>query len=189
MLGDIVMFSNTFASHVDMRNRWNADPPISGGGVIIDNGTHSVDIARYLFGPIAETLAVPGRPVQELGVEDSARLLLRMHNGALGTVQLSWSWETAANTYLEVVGTDAVLRVGWTRSRFKQRSSPHWVEYGSGYDKVAAHSKQLDVFAAAVRGEGELLVTPADALASVAAIEAAYTSLAEDRWVPVDPRP
>jgi predicted dehydrogenase len=189
MLGEIVMFSNTFASHVDMRNRWNADPAVSGGGVIIDNGTHSVDIARYLFGPVAQTLAVPGRPVQHLGVEDSARLLLRMDNGALGTVQLSWSWETAANTYLEVVGTDAVLRVGWSRSRFKQRGSPHWVEYGNGYDKVGAHAKQLEVLAAAVRGDGELLITPADALASVAAIEAAYTSVAEDRWVPVDPLP
>lgn len=186
LLGDVVLFSNSFLSRTDMRARWNADPSMSGGGVIIDNGTHSVDIARYLLGPIAEVWASEGTRVQGLPVEDTARIQLRSEGGALGMIQLSWAVENSANSYVEVIGTDGVLRVGWSRSRFRQGSSPQWIDFGSGYDKVAAHSRQLDVFAAAVRGTGELLVSPQDALASVAVIEAAYRSAAGGAWVAVD---
>jgi predicted dehydrogenase len=185
LLGEITMFSNGFASPVDMRNRWNADPAISGGGVIIDNGTHSVDIARYLLGPLDAVFAAEATRRLDLPVEDSARLLLRAASGTVGGVTLSWALEPFSNTYLEVLGTEGALRVGWSRSRFRQKSSPTWIDFGTGYDKVVAHARQLDTFAAALRGRGDLIVTPADALASVSAIEAAYASIASGSWASV----
>jgi predicted dehydrogenase len=185
LLGEISMFSNGFASPVVMRNRWNADPLISGGGVIIDNGTHSVDIARYLLGPLESMFAAEATQRLELAVEDSARLLLRAAAGTLGAITLSWAVEPFSNTYIEVLGAEGALRVGWSRSRFRQNASPHWIEFGAGYDKVVAHARQLDTFADALRGRGELIITPADALASVSAIEAAYASIASGAWARV----
>jgi predicted dehydrogenase len=187
LLGEIVMFSNGFASPVDMRNRWNADPAISGGGVIIDNGTHSVDIARYLLGPIAEVFAVDATRRLDLPVEDSARIMLRSTGGTVGAITLSWVLESFSNTYLELLGSEGSLRVGYSRSRFRQSSSPQWIEFGAGYNKVTAHSRQLENFAGALRGTAELIVTPSDALASVSAIEAAYASISSGSWSPVSP--
>ena len=187
ILGEIILFENAFTARVDMARRWNADPAVSGGGVLIDNGTHSVDIARYLLGPIAEVFAVDATRRLDLPVEDSARLMLRSAGGTVGAITLSWVLESFSNTYLELLGSEGSLRVGYSRSRFRQSSSPQWIEFGAGYNKIIAHSRQLENFAGALRGTAELIVTPADALASVSAIEAAYASIASGSWSPVSP--
>jgi predicted dehydrogenase len=186
-LGVPLSFTNSFAARVAMGDRWNADPERSGGGVLIDNGTHSVDIARYLLGPLDAVLAAESARTEHLAVDETTRLLLRTASGVIGTVFLSWSAANFANTFVEVVGSEGVVRVGFARSRFRRGSAPQWEDFGSGYDKVAAHRRQLEVFAGAVAGTGTLLIDADDALASVAAIDAAYRSITTGTWEQVRP--
>ncbi|MCA8976283.1 MAG: Gfo/Idh/MocA family oxidoreductase [Planctomycetes bacterium] len=186
--GDVVMYENVFCSHVDMTARWNAIASHSGGGVLIDNGCHSVDVARFLLGPIARVQAQFGRVAQDVAVEDTARLLFTSESGALGSIDLSWSMHKETAAYVRVHGTAGTLEIGWRQSRRKRVSDAGWTEFGTGYDKVAAFRAQLQNFAAAVLGLEVPLIGDEDALASVVVIDSAYRSQREERWVAVEAR-
>jgi predicted dehydrogenase len=185
ILGELIVLENAFASRVDMSRRWNSDPAISGGGVLIDNGTHSVDIVRYFLGPIAEVMAVEGKRIQRLAVEDTASMLVRTPDGVLGTVDLSWSVDRVTDSYLTLYGSEGTISVGWKGARYRQASSPEWVEFGSGYNKVTCMGAQVENFCAAIRGDDVIAVTADDAIASVAVVEAAYASLVRSDWISV----
>lgn len=185
ILGELIQVENVFTGRVDMRRRWYSDPAVSGGGVLIDNGTHSVDLVRYFLGPIVEVLAVEGPRAEHLAVEDNGRMLLRAESEVLASVELSWSYQRPTDSYLDVYGTQGTLRVGWQASRYRQVGSEEWVDLGTGYDKITCMRGQVEAFCAAVRGERPLAVTADDALASVRVIEAAYASLGSGTWAGV----
>jgi predicted dehydrogenase len=181
-IGDLVFVESAFTSHVDMRHRWNSDAAISGGGVLIDNGTHAVDILRYFLGNLRDVQIVEGRRLQDLAVEDTVRLFVHNDDGVMGSSDLSWSIDKELETFLRVYGSDGTILVGWKESKYRRRGEPEWHKLGSGYDKVQAFRDQLRNFCSAINGVGELLITPRDALASVEVIQAAYAALDYARW-------
>ncbi len=185
ILGDIVLYENVFCSRVDMASRWNSNRAISGGGVLIDNGTHSVDIARFLLGPIVAVQAEEGRRVQELQVEDTCRFYFRTASRAMGAVDLSWSLHKERDTYIEVFGPEGALAIGWGGSKYRPSRNTEWVAFGKGYDKLSAFASQLRNFMGSIRGTEAPIITAEDSLESVRVIEAAYRSMQMDKWVAV----
>ncbi|MCK5944636.1 MAG: Gfo/Idh/MocA family oxidoreductase [Planctomycetes bacterium] len=182
--GDPVLYENVFCSHVDMTQRWNSRPEVSGGGVLIDNGCHSVDLARYLLGPLSHVQVQFGRRVQDVPVEDTARMLFQSHSGALGSIDLSWSVHKQTDAYVRIIGTAGTLEIGWQGSRWKATDGD-WQPFGVGYDKVTAFRTQLENFFASVRGEAAPVIDDTDARASVEVIDCAYRAAREERWIPI----
>lgn len=185
VLGDIVLVENFFTSHVDMTKRWNSNPAISGGGVLIDNGTHSVDLLRYFIGPLKEIHVVEGKRRQNLPVEETVHVFVRSESGVLGTVDLSWSINKELESYLRIYGTEGTISVGWKESKFLLSGHHEWKVFGKGYNKVQAFRSQIENFAKALRGEEILLLSLDDALASVQVVESAYASLRDSRWISI----
>jgi predicted dehydrogenase len=185
MIGDVLSAEVAFCAPVDMRSRWNSQPEISGGGVLMDNGTHGVDILRYVVGPLESVSAILSSSTPDLEVEDSALLLARLDGGVLGSVQVSWASDRLTQRYLAVMGTEGTLEVNWKGSRVRQRSSSADVPFGEGYDKFQALGGNLRNTARALQGTEEMRVSTLDAMASVLAIEAAYESSRAGAWVAV----
>lgn len=183
--GETVLYENVFCSHVDMTQRWNAVATHSGGGVLVDNGCHSVDLARFLLGPIARVQAQFGKRAQRIDVEDTARLLFTSQNGTLGSIDLSWSMHKETPAYVRIHGTRGTIEIGWQQSRCKATGTGEWQVFGNGYDKVAAFAAQLANFAAVLRDREAPVIDDADALASVVVVDCAYRSQREERWLPV----
>ena len=185
-IGVPLRIENTFMAPADMRSRWNANPAISGGGVLIDNGTHSVDIMRFLMGSLVRVHAVDTSAGERYPwCEDSVALFVRNTGGTLGVIELSWSQPSGTDAYVHIVGTNGQISVAWQNSRHRLDGARNFSSYGTGYKKVAAFRAQLENFACAIRGEGELAVSLLDALASVEAIDAAYTSMNHNVWTTI----
>jgi predicted dehydrogenase len=189
VLGDLVLFENVFAARVDMTSRWNSNPAASGGGVLIDNGTHSVDLMRYFLGPLAAVHALEGRRSQGLKVEETATVFVRSVSGVICSIELSWSISKHRDSFLDIYGSRGAISVGWKSSSYIDFAVGKWSEFGKGYNKIQAFRRQIENFAKAIRGEEALLITGEDAIASVNIIESAYKALRQSQWVTVPSSP
>jgi predicted dehydrogenase len=185
MLGEVLQFENAFTAKVDMSKRWNSDVEISGGGVLIDNGTHSVDIIRYFLGGIDSVLVVDAGGTQGLSVDENVKMFAKTRDGVTASVDLTWGINKELPYFISIYGTAGTLHIGWRESKYKLSSSPDWTVFGKGYDKVASFKGKIENFSHALRGKEELFIKPSDALASVQVIEAAYKSMNQNLWQPV----
>ena len=75
---------------------WRCEP---GAGPVLTNLVHDLDLIRHLCGEIASVQAFDANQARGHAVEDTAVMILRFRNGALGTLSVSdcvvapWSWE------------------------------------------------------------------------------------------------
>lgn len=185
LLGEVILYENCFTGKVDMSERWNSNPEVSGGGVLIDNGTHSLDIMRYLVGNLTEIRVVEGKRIQELPVEDTVHVFVRSESGVMGSIDLSWSLHKPLPNYISVYGTQGTLNLGWRESSYKLNDDQDWTVFGNGYNKIDAFKNQLINFCGAINGSEDLIITPSDGVASVYTVEAAYAAMQQSNWEPV----
>jgi len=186
VLGKIHFYQNQFCSQINMHERWNANPKISGGGVIMDNGPHAFDIIRYLLGPIHKIFAYENGKSFGLDVEDTATISVITKNNIFATLYLSWSVNLKSGSYIEIYGTDGGLKVGWKESAYQRSNYPDWIPFGVGYNKIASFKNQLQNFIATVNGTQEPLINEQDGLASIRLVDAAYESIKTGRWVSIE---
>ena len=73
---------------------WRFDSSQSGGGSFVTQGSHVVDMVRYLFGEIegiaATTSSLPRNGESSSNVEDQTILTLKCETGALGSIISTW---------------------------------------------------------------------------------------------------
>ena len=184
-LGNILFFENTFSSYVDMSKRWNSQPEISGGGVLIDNGTHSLDIAKFLLGGVDSIQAVNGAQIQNISVEDSVKVFFKSIGEVLGSIDLSWSINKNIKDYVSIYGTEGSLSIGWSQSHYIIRDQSEKVQFGSGYNKRDAFLKQHRHFIDCVRGVSKPIISMEDGVNSIKMISSAYKSMIEKKWIKI----
>jgi predicted dehydrogenase len=66
---------------------WRGTWELDGGGVLINQAIHSIDLLQWLMGRVVEVTAYTGLLAHErIEVEDTAVAILKFENGALGTI-------------------------------------------------------------------------------------------------------
>lgn len=181
-LGGVVFARNIFAGRIDMSERWFSKKEISGGGVMIDNGVHAIDLMRYLFGEVEGVFAVARNIGTPLDVEDTCRLLLNMSTGTWASVDLSWIAGQSRNI-LEIHGTKGLLELWWDGASFTPIEGEQ-ILFVPPDDPILADpfAAQLDWFIACVRGEKRPRATAEDGLRALEIVERAYASATSPAW-------
>ena len=99
---------------------WRATWAGEGGGILINQGQHDLDLLCWLLGPPATVVARTSSAMHGLEVEDTAAALLQWPGGALGAVRIS-SAERDESQRIELTGTRGRLRL--TPGRLEVRRS------------------------------------------------------------------
>jgi predicted dehydrogenase len=105
----------------------------SGGGTLLDNGCHMMDLARHFGGDVSSIFARTSTLKFDIEVEDVSLASLEFESGAQGSVENSWSatgWEESFAVYGTLGSLECSNRMGPPRLRLLTR------EYGFGtWDK------------------------------------------------------
>lgn len=70
---------------------WRADPELSGGGELLDQGIHLIDLTRHLAGDVTLAFAELRSDFWPIPVEDNAYLALRLRHGGFAWLHASWT--------------------------------------------------------------------------------------------------
>jgi predicted dehydrogenase len=69
---------------------WKGDPAQAGGGALFEYGSHVIDLAIWLLGPIRRVTAHLQRVLADARLDDIATLQFEFESGAAGTLVASW---------------------------------------------------------------------------------------------------
>ena len=91
------------------RSRWRGTRALDGGGALMNQGIHTIDLLLWLFGPVAGVLGRTANRLHQIEVEDTAVAAIEFENGALGTIDATTAAAPGFPRRLEVSGTKGTL--------------------------------------------------------------------------------
>lgn len=87
---------------------WRVIPEQSGGGAMMDVGSHRLDVMCYLLGKPQSVCGFASRLKMSYEVTDTETFLIQFENGAHVTCGTNWNLRTGRDDF-EVYGTDGAL--------------------------------------------------------------------------------
>lgn len=191
VIGSAVFYKPDADGYYDPPYEWRKLP---GGGPILLNMTHEVGNLRAMVGEIVAVQAFASNATRGFQVEDTVAINLRFANGALGTFLLSdtaaspKSWEQTSQenkayaTYPDedayvITGASGSLAVPTMRIRYYEKKEDRsWFkafkEQTIGFERADPLARQIDHFAAVIRGEAKPLVSGRDGLQNLRVTDA-----------------
>jgi predicted dehydrogenase len=159
------------------------------GGVLMNQAIHTIDLMRWIGGPVVEVTGHVATIGHAMEAEDVATVSLRFASGALGAILATTCVPTEQPTELRIDGERGRIRlvgelaVEWQvpgRPAPLEEPAVAPVEGGAATWGTTAtgYIRQYTDFVAAVRDGREPLVTAADGAASVEIVLASYQSSA-----------
>ncbi|WP_187977697.1 Gfo/Idh/MocA family protein [Mycetocola sp. JXN-3] len=182
---------------------WRGTWELDGGGAVMNQGVHTVDLLRWTLGTPVEIYARTALLAHErIEVEDIAVATVAFESGALGVIHCTTAAYPGLNTRLQVLGSRGSAVIDNDRLEYFHAAGGADLIPGTGLsavgtanqaaevidagqlstspraegDFLAAHTRQYDDIAAALRDGRDPGITARDATHSLALVHAMYAS-------------
>ena len=110
---------------------WRGTWELDGGGVVMNQSIHSVDLLQWLMGPVKSIYAYTDTLVHHMETEDVAVAVLRFANGALGTIAATTGAYPGVTTRIEVFGDQGSAVIENDRLTYLHLASEDTEEVGA----------------------------------------------------------
>ena len=205
-IGEVVSVQ-AYAGHPggkEFGHDWVHDGAVTGGGSLVDNGIHILDLTRFFFGEVEMGKGYVANLIWPFtNAEDNGYALFRSKEGKVAQVHASWTQWRGYQFWVETLGTRGYVRASYP---------PMWVEWGEISEPGLRSKRRVEMFplfqiqerlrswrwtiveslmreeiefAAGIRGGHEVAATGRDGLRAMQMAHAIYTSSREGREVKV----
>jgi UDP-N-acetyl-2-amino-2-deoxyglucuronate dehydrogenase len=187
-------------------SKWRGKRALDGGGAVINQAIHTLDLMLHLFGPIATVDAQTATRLHAIEVEDTAAALLRFTSGALGVFEATTSVYPGYPRRLELTGSrgtlilehDTLVAIDLVKDAAEALAADPALAAAVSAPAAAAqntasptvsdatpHRRIFEDFIAAIRSGATPACDGVEGRRSVEAVEAIYASAREGRPVTI----
>jgi len=112
VLGDLMFLRARYGhgGRIGYEKEWRANPDLSGGGELIDQGVHLIDLSRWFLGDFSETNGFAHTYYWDMSVDDNAFLTLKTEKDQVAFLHVSCTeWKNLFS--LEIYGQKGKLHI------------------------------------------------------------------------------
>jgi predicted dehydrogenase len=178
---------------------WRGTKQYEGGGSLITQAIHQVDILQWLMGPTRSVFAKTKAATHKIEVEDLAVAVVTFENGALGVIESTTSANPALKGRLEVHGENGTVMVNAQYDQilyWNIEGSPEKVDIPAGFQLTdisdparfpqVRHRYQFQDMIDAIKENREPVLNGEEGRKSLAIVLAIYKSAETGREVAVE---
>ena len=192
-LGDLI-FANAFVpwsrSSAYYQDNWRGTWALDGGGALMNQSIHSIDLLQWLGGDVSSLMARTAARRHAIETEDTGTAVLQFANGAQGVIQGTTALSRGHDARIELLGTKgSILLVEGCIEEWQlddaspeeeQKMGSSGAGSGGASDPMAIgsalHQAQIEQFLTAVREGTDNYVSGREARKSVEIVRAIYQS-------------
>jgi predicted dehydrogenase len=199
-----VTWARSRETHGGPHSAWFWDAEQAGGGALVDLGCHCVEIVRNFVGkgnrPL-EVMCWADTLVHPIDADDNGIALIKFESGAIGQIEVSWTFRGGMDLRDEVAGTEGTVWLNhFLRTGFDAFTAAEGTEYvaekaetatgwvfpvGDEVSELGYVDMFADMFDALDRGT-QPMETFYDGYVVNAIIDACYRSAKSGRWETVE---
>ena len=177
---------------------WRGTLDLDGGGVLINQAIHTVDLLQWLMGDVATIFGQTDTFTHNLEGEDNAIATLRYKNGAIGVIQASTSVQPSQSRRIEIHGEKGsvlidgdTIKISMTEdnpTKDNTQNEPPGSGSSSPMDGFSfePHKRQFEAIAEAIQNNKTPPVSGVESLKSLAIVLGVYESARTNTIIQLD---